>query len=153
MERSLAFVLLFIGGIVLFGCSVEAPTSQQNKIVAAKPIRSLFHPLSGIPTSDSLLPVFPNPFSRASGDTTVLLRFTIKDTSRTLMLIQNPIGDEIARFVDSTLPPGTYPGSWFPVGNDGGALNPGLYFITLRVNDTLGNTIYINSRLLNINDN
>ncbi len=121
--------------------------------VPAKPIKSVFHLEGGTGTVDSLYPIYPNPFSRSSGDTSVLFRFSIKVRSNTIVLIQNPIGDEIAKFTDTTLDPGVYPGSWQPVASNGLGLHPGLYFITLRVNDSTLQTGYINSRLFDITDN
>jgi hypothetical protein len=82
---------------------------------------------------DSLHPIFPNPFNSFEGDTTVHIHFTLSDTARTVILIQNPIGDEVVRFSDSLMPKGEYHGYWAPRATDGTALSNGLYFITLHV--------------------
>lgn len=113
----------------------------------ARPIRLIFSIKASLPVRDSLYPVFPNPFSRVTGDTNLALAFTLKDSGTATLLIQNVIGDAIATYSDSLLGPGLYQGRWNPFASDGTALNPGLYFVTLRVRD------YINSRLVNIQNN
>ncbi len=137
----------------MLSCSLQTAPSHIPIKATPRPIKSVFHLEGGTATVDSLYPVYPNPFSRSSGDTSVLLRFSVKERANTIVLIQNPIGDEIAKFTDTTLDPGVYPGSWQPVASDGSALKPGLYFVTLRVNDTTLQTGYINSRLVDITDN
>jgi hypothetical protein len=102
----------------------------------------------GHPDRDSLLPLYPNPFSHAAGDSTIVIQFTLKDSTRDgHLLIQNVIGDEVVTYSDSVLAPGTYTGSWNPTAADGTALRSGLYFVTLRSPN------YIYSRLVNIQDN
>ncbi len=102
---------------------------------------------------DSLAPVFPNPFNRQTGDTVINVFFSLKDTAEVKIIIQNPIGDSIAVYRDSLLPPGTGSGAWQPLNAAGERLKAGLYFITIRIapNDAARN--YINSRLLQIESN
>ncbi|MDP4198376.1 MAG: hypothetical protein Q8902_02260 [Bacteroidota bacterium] len=100
---------------------------------------------SSIP--DSLFPIFPNPFNRVTGDTTLHIRFALKDSGSAVVLVQNAIGDEITQYSDSALAPGIYATSWDPLSADGSRLNAGLYFITLHTQN------YINSRLVNIEEN
>jgi hypothetical protein len=137
----------------MLGCSVGSEPQHIPIKVEAKPIKSIFHVEGGTVSADSLYPLYPNPFSRSTGDTAILFKFSVNVRSNTILLIQNPIGDEIAKFTDTTLAPGVYPGSWQPAASDGSALKPGLYFVTLRVNDTTLQTGYINSRLVDITDN
>jgi hypothetical protein len=160
-ERSGILGVLALFASLLTACNSDAGTSTNWTLhqATAQPIVGTFHklsdktPSSGTTSSDSLYPLFPNPFSRAGGDTSITVQFSLKDTSSAIVLIQNAIGDEIARFRDSTLPSGSYVGSWLPLQSDGSSLNSGFYFITLRVNDTIAHTSYINSRLLNILNN
>jgi hypothetical protein len=110
-------------------------------------IRLSFAHKGSTPPGDSLYPIFPNPFNRTAGDTTITIRFALNDTGAVAVLIQNVIGDEIAGYTDSLLPAGIYSGQWNPIASDGTPLISGLYFITLHA----GN--YINSRLVNIENN
>ena len=110
-------------------------------------IRLNFFYKAGSPLGDSLYPIFPNPFNRATGDTGVFIRFALNDSGVVALLIQNVLGDEIAGYADSLLPAGIYSGQWNPIASDGTPLIPGLYFVTLHA----GN--YINSRLVNIENN
>ena len=126
--------------LLLFGCTNDSVTPSAS-------IRLNFAYKSAQPAGDSLYPIFPNPFSRASGDTNFTIRFALNDTGAVALLVQNVLGDEIAGYADSLLPAGIYSGQWNPIASDGTPLNSGLYFITLHA----GN--YINSRLVNIQNN
>jgi hypothetical protein len=96
------------------------------------------------PMPDSLYPLFPNPFNRDAGDDSVNLVFTLKDSSRVIILIQNPIGEEVVRFEDETLSPGQYRAGWHPLSAEREPLNSGIYFVTFRTDR------YIVSRMLSI---
>jgi hypothetical protein len=96
---------------------------------------------------DSLFPVSPNPFNRVAGDTSLLIVFTLRDTSAANLLVQNAIGDPIADYYDTLLPPGTYSGWWDPFASDGTPLMSGIYFVTMQ------NGGFINSRLVNLQEN
>ena len=82
-----------------------------------------------------------------------MIFFTLKDTGDVKIIIQNPIGDSVAIFRDSLLPPGSFTGSWSPVTSDGTRLRAGLYFITMRAAPDDPNRNYINSQLLDIISN
>ncbi len=138
MLRRLIILLPFV---LLFGCTSTSSAPEGSirlNFVKGKQLPSL---------PDSLLPIFPNPFNRASGDTSLSVQFNIKQTTTAILLIQNALGDEIAGFSDTALAPGFYSGHWNPIGSDGARLNSGLYFVTLRTNS------YIDSRLVNIQTN
>ncbi len=96
---------------------------------------------------DSLLPIFPNPFNRSAGDSSLTISFNMKDSGAANVLIQNALGDEITGFSDSLLVPGWYSGQWNPIASDGTPLMAGIYFITFRTEN------YIDSRLVNIQQN
>jgi hypothetical protein len=130
----------------LCGCIAESDRagSLQPERVS---IRSRFQIEAGENFHDSLYPLFPNPFNRAAGDTAITIQFTIGDTSRTLVLIQNPLGEEVVRFEDDTLSPGQYRAGWQPLSSEREPLNSGIYFVTFRT-DT-----YIVSRMFNIQTN
>ena len=133
---------------ILVGLLVTLAACSSTVAPEPKSLRLSFNYKFGHPENDSLFPVFPNPFSRVSGDSVLNLRFTLRDSSASVhLLIQTVIGDEVASFSDSLVGPGTYSGTWNPIGSDGTALKSGLYFVTLR------SPSYINSRLVNIEDN
>ncbi len=136
MKRILYIAILF----VLAGCSTE-PVPQSSSIKLHFGYKYMQ------PAHDSLYPIYPNPFSRASGDTTFTIRFALKDTITTTVIVQNVLGDAVASFSDSLLLPGFYTGSWNPFASDGTPLNSGFYFVTLRAGD------FINSRLVFIQEN
>jgi hypothetical protein len=150
--RSLSAVILAMF-VMVMGCATEPPTSNGHLIVQPKPIKSLFSVQANNPSSDSLYTIYPNPFSRATGDSVEFLQFAIADSSQVIVLIQNPLGDQVAMFEDSTLYAGTYSGKWNPVASDGSGLNPGIYFVTLHVTDTVNHTSFIDSQVLNILNN
>lgn len=134
-------IIAFIILIALGSCTNEAPPDAQSLTLH-------FTYKFARPDRDSLLPLHPNPYSRAAGDTAVTIEFMLRDTNRDAhVLIQNVVGDEVASFTDSVLAPGIYRGAWNPIAADGTPLQSGLYFVTLR------STTYINSRLLNLQDN
>ncbi len=101
----------------------------------------------GQPASDSLYPVFPNPFNRVAGDTSIGIQFALRDSGSTQLVIQNALGDQVEIFSDSTLRSGYYNGGWNPLASDGTRLVNGLYFITLRNGD------FIYSRLVDVQEN
>ncbi len=96
---------------------------------------------------DSLFPVSPNPFNRVEGDTSLLIAFTLADTTEANLLVQNALGDPVANYYDTLLPPGLYTTSWKPYASDGTALMSGIYFVTLQSGS------YIDSRLVNLQEN
>jgi hypothetical protein len=132
--------------VLLCGCVAES-----NRADALRPervsIRSRFQIEAGENFADSLYPLFPNPFNRAAGDTAITIQFTIADTSRAIVLIQNPIGEEVVRFEDDTLSPGQYRAGWQPLSSEREPLNSGIYFVTFRTDQ------YIVSRMFNIQTN
>jgi hypothetical protein len=102
----------------------------------------------GAPSAkDSLFPVYPNPFNRGAGDTSLGIQFAMKDSGTATVLIQNFLGDAVAGFTDSLLAPGNYLGFWNPRASDGALLTSGLYFVTLHVGE------FVTSRLVNIEEN
>jgi hypothetical protein len=134
-------LLAILALLVLGSCTNDAPPDAQS-------LRLHFSCKYARPDRDSLLPLYPNPYSHSAGDTTVTIEFMLKDSSRDAhLLIQNVIGDEVASYTDSVLAPGIYRGAWNPIAADGTPLQSGLYFVTLR------SATYINSRLLNLQDN
>jgi hypothetical protein len=128
------------------GCVVESGTETALRPERAS-IRSRFQIEAGENFRDSLMPLFPNPFNRDAGDTAITIQFTIADTSRTIILIQNPIGEEVIRFEDDTLSPGQYRAAWQPLSSEREPLNSGIYFVTFRTDQ------YIVSRMFNIQTN
>jgi hypothetical protein len=140
MRKQLLVAVALLAAL-LQACTNDVAPQEQS-------LQLKFEHKFGHPSVDSLFPIFPNPYSHAAGDTAVVIRFTLRDsTTDAHLLIQNVIGDEIANYTDSVLAPGTYSGSWNPIASDGTPLKAGLYFITLR------STTYINSRLVSIQDN
>lgn len=122
------------------GCSMDSapvPTS----------VHLHFTYKSAQPSNDSLYPIFPNPFNRVTGDTSLAIQFTLRDSGAVALVIQNAIGNQIAVFSDSILPPGFYAGWWSPFASDGTPLMSGIYFVTLNNGD------FINSRLVDIQEN
>ncbi len=100
------------------------------------------------PTVDSLYPIFPNPFNRASGDTGLCIEFAIADSVYPAeLLIQNALGDPVAEFSDSAVSSGVYTGWWDPIAADGTPLMSGIYFVTVQ------NGAFINSRLVSLQEN
>jgi hypothetical protein len=133
--RSLFVTLLLIA---VLGCSTQPAPSNSIRLEFA---------FKAQPANDSLFPIFPNPFNRVSGDTAVSIEFAIHDTSAAVLLIQNALGNPVAEFSDSLLPAGTYSGWWDPRATDGTTLMSGIYFVTLQ------NRGFINSRLINLQEN
>jgi hypothetical protein len=134
--RSTLIAALFLS---VSGCTAAtAPTS---------PLRLNFAFKSSQPANDSLFPVFPNPFNRITGDTSIGIQFALRDSGSAQVVIQNALGDQVDIFSDSTLPPGYYNGWWNPSASDGTRLMNGLYFITLRNGD------FIFSRLVDVQEN
>ena len=136
MKKLLTLVALAL----VAGCSTEPSVDSAS-------VKLSFNYKRLIPTGDSLAPVYPNPFSREAGDTSIMIHFMLRDSGSAVVLIQNALGDEVASFSDSTLPPGEYLGPWKPFGSDGTPVMAGVYFVTLRAGDI------INSRLVSIQDN
>jgi hypothetical protein len=125
----------------MVGCSTAAGPPESS-------IRLHFTNGKRLPAwPDSLLPIFPNPFNRGAGDTSLTVVFNMKDSGSAIVLIQNALGDEIAGFSDSLIVPGFYTGQWNPIASDGTPLIAGIYFITFRTQK------YIDSRLVNIQQN
>jgi hypothetical protein len=132
--------------ILICGCVAES-NAPQRIAVPELPIRDNFQIEAGDFINDSLLPIFPNPFNRAAGDTHLNLHFQLSDSSQVLILIQNPMGEEVVRFKDSTLSKGQYRAQWAPLNSAREPLNAGLYFVTFRTRR------YISSRMLSIQTN
>ena len=121
---SLAAVLLWSG------CMIESDVQR----LAPQPIsiRDHFQVEAGELYRDSLYPLFPNPFNRDAGDTSVVIQFAVGDTSRTIITIQNAVGEEVVRFEDDTLSPGQYRAPWQPLTSEREPLRAGLYFVSFR---------------------
>lgn len=147
----LSFTLLTLS--FLFGCSVMSSEPQhlplQNSQIRS--IKKTFSIQTGGSQTDSLAPMYPNPFNHALGDTTIFITFTIKDTARVKIIVQNAVGDSVVVFQDSILSAGIYSGSWEPLNSLGEPLRSGIYFITMRADPYLRN--YISSRLFYIENN
>lgn len=135
--RSIAIIFVLA---LIVGCSTEpAPTGSIRLEFAIKQLQV---------RDNSLYPVFPNPFSRVSGDTAICIQFALSDSlTAANLLVQNALGDPIANFYDTLLLPGFYTGWWEPVDANGIPLSSGLYFVTLQ------NGGFIDSRLINIQEN
>ncbi|HZK76069.1 MAG TPA: hypothetical protein VFD13_04100 [Candidatus Kapabacteria bacterium] len=136
MLRSVLIAALFLS---VGGCSTA--TAPMNSI------RLNFAFKAAQPANDSLYPVFPNPFNRVAGDTSLGIQFALRDSGSAQIVIQNVLGDQIDIFSDSTLRSGYYTGWWNPLASDGTRLINGLYFITLRNGD------FIFSRLVDVQEN
>gem|GEM_PF-2432340 len=136
MLRGIVIAILFSSTM---GCS--APTAPTNSL------RLNFAIKQGQPANDSLYPVYPNPFNRVAGDTSVAIAFALRDSGSAQLVIQNALGDQVNIFSDSMLPAGYYNGWWNPLAPDGTRLRNGIYFITLRNGD------FIFSRLVDVQEN
>jgi len=142
-----AFVALI--ALSVLGCNPSSQPEDLHVRTLEYGIKDHFQ-VEGNPEGvDSLYPISPNPFSRGSGDSTISITFSLKDTATAIVLIQNPIGDEVIRFREEKLTAGTFKGHWDPIASDGVPLNSGMYFVTLNI----GSRNYINSRLLYIQNN
>ena len=152
-----SFFYFFLCGGLLFaiGCEENAVPNENIHVTgtARYSIRKTFRIESSGAYPDSLAPLYPNPFNRTIGDSVVTIFFTTKDTGEVKIIIQNPLGDSVAIFRDSLLPPGIGMGLWQPVTANGTRLRPGLYFITLHSAPNAPDRNYINSRLLQIQSN
>ncbi len=159
MEKTLHHIIFFLFNLCFsffaFSCSdfIGPDANLHVTNIAQYSIRKTFRIQSSGALVDSLAPIFPNPFNRTIGDTAVTLFFTLKDTGVVQIVIQNPIGDSVAIFRDSILPPGNFTGLWQPVNSSGTRLRVGLYFITMHAAPDDPNRNYINSRLLQIQSN
>ncbi len=153
--KKISSVFVFCFSLFLIGCSeTEFPDVNMHvKGTSHFSIRNTFHFESSGSFSDSLAPIYPNPFNRQTGDSVINVFFTIKDTSEVKIIIQNPLGDSIAVYRDSVLPPGSGSGAWQPLNAAGDRLKAGIYFITIRIAPNDPNRNYINSRLLQIESN
>jgi len=141
--------------VLAAGCADSTTPTANIHIteIARYSIRSHFHIQSPGSYPDSLAPFYPNPFNRTIGDSVVTILFTTKDTGDVKIIIQNPLGDSVAVFQDSIIPPGIFTGLWQPVTANGTRLRPGLYFITMHAAPDDPDRNYINSRLLQIQSN
>ncbi|MFI5264275.1 MAG: hypothetical protein ACHQM6_07155 [Candidatus Kapaibacterium sp.] len=156
MSRKIFFILFASCGLFFAaGCSDSTAPGANIHIseIARYSIRSHFRIESSGSYPDSLAPLFPNPFNRTIGDSVITIFFTTKDTGEVKIVIQNPLGDSVAIFRDSVVPPGIGIGSWQPVTANGTRLRPGLYFITMHAAPDDPDRNYINSRLLQIQSN
>ena len=155
LKKIYFLVFVFWFSFFLLGCSeTETPNAEVHVTGTAHySIRKTFRIQSSGAFPDSLAPIFPNPFNRQTGDSVINVFFTIKDTAEVKIIIQNPIGDSIAVYRDSLLPPGSGSGAWQPLNAAGARLKAGLYFITIRIAPNDLNRNYINSRLLQIESN
>jgi hypothetical protein len=146
--------LLFCASCIQACSGTSAPDTNIHVAETARySIRKNFHIESSGSYSDSLAPIYPNPFNHNAGDSNVTLFFTTRDTGEVKIIIQNPIGDSVVIYQDSMLLPGIYIGYWGPLAADGTRLRAGLYFITMRAAPNDPNRNYINSRLLDIQSN
>jgi len=139
LDFKMRIALFILVLVIIAGCATE-PTQSGS-------IRLNFSFKRSAPSSDSLYPIYPNPFSRASGDTSLVLQFALRDSGSVALLVQNALGDAVASFSDLVLAPGLYSGSWNPLASDGTPVMTGIYFVTLHTNS------FINSSLVNIQDN
>ncbi len=139
--RSLFALLVVTLFAVLPILSVSSCQSVVEPITTS--LRLTFDYKGGSLLKDSLYQVYPNPYARGE-DSVIFITFSKADSGATTVLIQNPIGQAVATYTDSAVAPGLYSTHWNPIAADGQALNPGLYYVTLRT----GN--YINSRLISI---
>jgi hypothetical protein len=143
-----------VGLFILLGLLVSACAEPQigdedaDAPVYAK-IRSVFSEQGSSEFRDSLANPHPNPFK--FGDTSIFISFTLTDSAKVKVIIQNPIGDSVAFFEDDVLPAGAYAGWWVPENPAGRPLRAGLYFVTLRADPDKRN--YIDSKLLYIENN
>ena len=155
LKRIYFSALVFSYSFFLSACS-DTQTPEMNKHINGTShysIRNTFNIQSSSAFPDSLAPIYPNPFNRQTGDSVINVFFTLKDTAEVKILIQNPIGDSIAVYRDSLLPPGSRAGAWQPLNAAGDRLKAGLYFITIRIAPNDPSRNYINSRLLQIESN
>lgn len=154
MYISRSIILIPLLAVALASCqSTGVPDVVVHTPAVTKHFAEIFRTSGSSDFSDSLAPVFPNPFNRVVGDTVVHLFFTLKDTASVILLIQNPLGDSVAVFKDELLGGGSFSGEWKPENAAGQRLREGLYFVTLRVSDAPHYRDYINSELLSIEAN
>lgn len=154
--KTIFFLLLALCFSLFVSACTDTQTPNMNLHVigtARYTIRKTFRIESSGSFPDSLAPIYPNPFNRQTGDSVINVFFTLKDTGDVKIIIQNPIGDSIAIYRDSLLPPGSGSGAWQPLNAAGERLKAGLYFITIRIAPDDPNRNYINSRLLQIESN
>lgn len=153
--KSLFGLICSIAVAVVLGSCHEAttPSASSHFPVVVEPLSGTFHPLGSTAYPDSLAPVFPNPFNLVTGDSVINVFFSLKDTADAILLIQNPFGDSVAVFRDAHLGGGGYSGQWAPVNAAGERLREGLYFITLRVQNSAQSRDFINSELFSIEAN
>jgi hypothetical protein len=143
MQRTASvFSILLV--LLVCGCMIENDTSLPLRAQRVGIRQHFLIDTGHTDYIDSLYPLYPNPFNRAAGDDSLNIRFTVEDSSRVLILIQNPIGEEVIRFEDDSLPSGQYHAGWHPLASDGEPLNSGIYFVTFRTDR------YVVSRMLNI---
>lgn len=142
--------------IVAGACSPNVTNDQPLVVTQVGSIRQHFqveaNPVDPAESADSLYPLWPNPYSRGSGDSVVAIDFSLKASGAAALLIQNPIGDEILRLQDDSLEAGHYHTGWNPLAADGTPLRPGLYFVTLHVYD-VNTRNFVSSKLLYIQNN
>lgn len=140
--------IVSVFSLLLLAACTEPPIAS-GPVAHSRSIKELFVRV-GVEEGnfvDSLYPLFPNPYNRVLGDSSVHIRFSTADSGRALVLIQNPIGEEVVRFEDRVLAPGIYEGRFNVLNSEGLPLNSGLYFVTFRT-DT-----YIMSRMLSVLSN
>jgi hypothetical protein len=140
LTRHFLHIALLLFTVIIIGCESQSPITQNDL---------QFTPFKRLPdtTQDYLYPIHPNPFNRVTGDTALFMRFCLHDSGSAIVLVQNAIGDAISEYNDSGLSAGVYVAHWQPLAQDGTRLRSGLYFITLHTKN------YINSRLVNIQEN
>jgi hypothetical protein len=147
-------VTLNIVAAILSACnSGTSSPSDANIHPVIKSIKDNFHIEDNSGYPDSLAPVYPNPYNLVTGDTAVNIYFTMKDSARVVLLVQNPLGDSVAVFKDAWIGGGSFTGSWQPKNSAGERLKAGLYFVTLRIINGGQDRDYINSELLSIEAN
>lgn len=137
----------------IFGCTGSTLPDDTIPITQTdyQNIRDRFQIEAGSNFPDSLGNPYPNPYNHSNGDTKIHIRFTLADTGNVKLIIQNPIGDSVVVFQDTSLKSGSYSAEWVPLSVDRTPLRAGLYFITLRAAPNARN--YIESHLLYIENN
>ncbi len=81
----------------------------------------------GRPDSFALHRVCPNPFNA-----TAVLAYDLPSTSRVLLRIYSPLGQEIGRLVDGSVEPGRHRVTWNGIDRNGRAVASGVYLASLE---------------------
>src|SRR5438874_5766742 len=97
--RFLGFRIFGILVAALFSnsCADSTGMNLARSVMQRYSIRKTFTESAGT-FSDSLLPLFPNPFNHNTGDSSVTINFSLRDSAETKVIIQNPVGDSVVIF-------------------------------------------------------